>query len=357
MGFLTDLKIRTLSPSAKEQMLNDGDGLYLRVRASSKSWLYRYKSGTKQIKIGLGAYPTITLAMARELTREANTLRAQGIDPQDARREQQEQAKIAKMNTFELMARAWLESASKDRVWSAGYKSKVTRHLEIHVFPWVGDKAMETIRPLEIVRCLHCIKDRGNLETAQRVREAVQHVYQHAVDTGVLEPAQNFVNNRTGGLPTPRGRHYVAITDPQLLGQLLRDMRAYSGNFISVAALRLAPLVFQRPGQLRLAHWEDVDLKKGLWRCPPENMKMREWQKRDSRTLRISCPYHARLDGFWRIYYPLPALPAQCSPTWPGALISHAISAKTRSTRLCARWGTTPRNRSRATAFGPLLAR
>ncbi len=79
MGFLTDLKIRTLSPSAKEQMLNDGDGLYLRVRASSKSWLYRYKSDEKQIKIGLSAYPTITLAMARELTREANALRAQGI--------------------------------------------------------------------------------------------------------------------------------------------------------------------------------------------------------------------------------------------------------------------------------------
>jgi hypothetical protein len=91
MGFLTDLKIRTLSPSTKEQMLNDGDGLYLRVRASSKSWLYRYKSDEKQIKIGLSAYPTITLAMARELTREANALRAQGINPQDARREQQEQ--------------------------------------------------------------------------------------------------------------------------------------------------------------------------------------------------------------------------------------------------------------------------
>lgn len=166
-------------------MLNDGDRLYPRVRASSKSWLYRYKSGTKQIKIGLGAYPTISLAMARELTREANTLRAQGIDPQDARHEQQEQAKIANMNTFELMARAWLESASKD-----------------------------------------C----GHLETAQRVREAVQDVYQYAVDTGVLEPAQNFVNYRTGGLPTPRGRRYAAITDPQLLGQLLRDMRAYTGQ-------------------------------------------------------------------------------------------------------------------------------
>lgn len=146
MGFLTDLKIRSASPSAKEYLLADGDGLYLRVRSTSKSWLYRYKSDDKQVKVGLGAYPTVTLAMARTLTKEANALRSQGTDPQDARREQQEQAKIAKMNTFELMARAWLESASKDRIWSAGYKSKVTRHLEIHVFPWVGDKAMETIR-------------------------------------------------------------------------------------------------------------------------------------------------------------------------------------------------------------------
>lgn len=284
MGFLTDLKIRTAVPRAKEYLIADGSGLYLRVRATSKSWLYRYKSDEKQLKIGLGAYPIVTLTMARELATDASTLRAQGIDPQDARREQQEQAKIAKINTFELMARAWLKSANKDREWSAGYKAKVTRHLEIHMFPWIGDKAMDSIKPTEVVRCLHRIKDRGNLETAQRVREAAMHVYQYAVDTGVLEPAQNFVNKRTGGLPAPRSRHYAAITDPKLLGQLLRDIRAYNGNFITLAALRLAPLVFQRPGQLRLAHWEDIDLKRKLWRCPPENMKMREWQKRDSRT-------------------------------------------------------------------------
>jgi len=284
MGFLTDLKIRTAAPGAKEYLIADGNGLYLRVRATSKSWLYRYKFDKKQLKIGLGSFPTVTLAMAREEARKANAQRAQGINPLDFRREQQEQAQLAKVNTFELMARAWLTNASKDREWSAGYKEKVTRHLEIHMFPWVGNKVMASIKPTEIVRCLHRIKDRGNLEMAQRVREAVQHVYQYAVDTGALEPAQNFVNKNTGGLPTPRSRHYAAITEPKLLGQLLRDIRSYNGNFITVAALRLAPLVFQRPGQIRLAHWEDIDLKKKLWRCPPENMKMREWQKRDSRT-------------------------------------------------------------------------
>jgi len=284
MGFLNDLKIRTALPRAKEYLVADGDGLYLRVRTASKSWLYRYKSNNKQIKLGLGAYPFVTLAMARDLAKEANTLRAQGIDPLESRRAQQEQDQLAKLNTFEPVARAWLKSASKDREWSEGYKEKVTRHLEIHVLPWVGSKAMESIRPTEIVRCLHRVKDRRNLEMAQRVREAVQHVYQYAVDTGVLEPTQNFVNKNTGGLPTPRSRHYAAITDPQLLGQLLRDIRSYHGNFITIAALRLAPLVFQRPGQIRLAHWEDIDLKRKLWRCPPENMKMREWQKRDTRT-------------------------------------------------------------------------
>lgn len=92
------------------------------------------------------------------------------------------------------------------------------RHLELHIFPWVGALIMEAIKPTELVRCLHRIKERGNLETAQRVREAVQHVFQYAVDVGALEPAKNFVNSRTGGLPAPRARHYAAITDPQKLG-------------------------------------------------------------------------------------------------------------------------------------------
>jgi integrase len=142
--------------------------------------------------------------------------------------------------------------------------------------PWLGPLAMDAILPTELVRCLHRIKERGHLETAQRVREAVLHVFQYAVDVGALEPAKNFVNSRTGGLPAPRARHYPAITDPQKLGQLLRDIRGYAGNVITRAALQLSPLLFQRPGQLRLAHWEDIDLDQKLWRClPRENQDSR----------------------------------------------------------------------------------
>lgn len=284
MGQLNELQIKAAQPRDKEYLLADGDGLYVRIRPSGKVWLYRYKQAGKQVKLSFGSYPAVSLAAARKKARAEAENRASGIDPQRARRETEERDRIARLNTFELIARAWHARAQKDRQWSANYTGKVIRHLEVHVFPWLGPLSMDAILPTELVRCLHRIKERGHLETAQRVREVVLHVFQYAVDVGSLEPAKNFVNNRTGGLPAPRARHYPAITDPHKLGQLLRDIRGYAGNVITRAALQLSPLLFQRPGQLRLAHWEDIDLDQNLWRCPPEKMKIREWQKRDTRT-------------------------------------------------------------------------
>jgi integrase len=284
MGQLNDLLIKAAQPLAKEYLLADGEGLYLRVRPTAKVWVYRYKQLGKEAKLSLGHYPVVSLVTARKKARAEAEKRAGGIDPREARRAEDERDRVARLNTFELVARAWHGQAKKDRQWSAGYAGKVIRHLELHVFPWIGHLPMEAIKPTELVRCLHRIKERGNLETAQRVREAVQHVYQYSVDAGTLEPVRNFVNGRTGGLPPPRSRHYAAITDPKQLGQLLRDIQAYKGNVLTRAALQLAPMLFQRPGQLRLAHWEDISFEHEIWRCPPEKMKLREWQKRDSRT-------------------------------------------------------------------------
>jgi integrase len=284
MGQLNDLQIRAAQPLDKEYLLADGEGLYLRVRPTAKVWVYRYKQAGKEAKLSLGHYPAMSLVAARKKARAEAERRANGTDPREARRIEVERDRAAQLNNFELLARAWHAQAQKDRQWSASYTEKVIRHLELHVFPWVGQLAVEAIKPTELVRCLHRIKERGNLETAQRVREVVQHVYQYCVDTGTLEPGLNFVNARTGGLPSPRGRHYAAITDPQQLGQLLRDVQAYQGNVLTRAALQLAPMLFQRPGQLRLAHWEDISFEQKMWRCPPEKMKLREWQKRDSRT-------------------------------------------------------------------------
>jgi len=285
MGQLTELQIKAAQTRDAEYLLSDGDGLYLRVRPNAaKGWVYRYKRDGRAVKLTLGPHPALSLAAARKKSHAAAERLADGGDPQQARREERERGRAARLNTFELTARAWIVQSHKDRQWSATYAKKLTRHLELHVFPWIGARTIESILPTELVRCFHRIKDRGHLETALRVREAVVHVYQYAVDIGVLEPARNFVNARTGALPSPRTRHYAAITDPQKFGQLLRDIAAYQGNVITRAALRLAPLLFQRPGQLRLAHWEDIDLEQKLWRCPAEKMKMREWKKRDART-------------------------------------------------------------------------
>ncbi len=284
MGQLNDLQIKAAQPLDKEYLLADGEGLYLRVRPTAKVWVYRYKQLGKEAKLSLGHYPLVSLVTARKKARAEAEKRASGVDPRDARRAEDERYRVAQLNTFELLARAWHSQAKKDRQWSAGYAEKVIRHLELHIFPWIGHLPVEAIKPTEVVRCLHRIKERGNLETAQRVREAVQHVYQYSVDTGTLEPARNFVNARTAGLPPPRSRHYAAITDPKQLGRLLRDIQAYTGHVLTRAALQLAPMLFQRPGQLRLAHWEDINFEHEIWRCPPEKMKMREWQKRDPRT-------------------------------------------------------------------------
>jgi integrase len=284
MGQLNDLQIKAAQPLDKEYLLADGEGLYLRVRPTAKVWVYRYKQLGNEAKLSLGHYPLVSLATARKKARAEAEKRADGVDPREARRAEDERERVARLNTFELLARAWHGQAKRDRQWSAGYAGKVIRHLELHIFPWIGHLPVEAIKPTEVVRCLHRIKERGNLETAQRVREAVQHVYQYSVDTGTLEPARNFVNARTAGLPPPRSRHYAAITDPKQLGQLLRDIQAYTGHVLTRAALQLAPMLFQRPGQLRLAHWEDINFEQEIWRCPPEKMKMREWQKRDPRT-------------------------------------------------------------------------
>ncbi|MEO8186130.1 MAG: integrase arm-type DNA-binding domain-containing protein [Burkholderiaceae bacterium] len=324
MGQLNELQIKAAELRDKEYLLADGEGLYLRVRSTGKAWVYRYKQLGREAKLSLGRYPVVPLAMARKKARAEAEKRAGGIDPREARRVEEERDRVARLNTFELTAHAWHGQAQKDREWSANYAEKVMRHLELHIFPWIGGLPMSAVAPTEVVRCLHRIKERGHLETAQRVREAVQHVFQYAVDVGTLDPSRNFVNSRTGGLPAPRARHYAAITDPQQLGQLLRDILAYKGNVITRAALRLSPLLFQRPGQLRLAHWEDIDLERKLWRCPPEKMKLREWKKRDARTPAHFVPLPTQAVDILRDIFPL------TGPTGP---IFRSMAKRSEATR------------------------
>ncbi len=142
------------------------------ITLAIETGIYRYKRDGREIKLGLGRYPIISLAEARRKAREEMKRREDGIAPQKARREKREQEKVARLNTFELVAREWHKASEKDRQWSANYAEKIIRYLELHVFPWMGRLAVEEIKPTEVVRCLHRIKERGNLETAMRVASA-----------------------------------------------------------------------------------------------------------------------------------------------------------------------------------------
>ena len=176
MGLLTELQIKSARHRDKEYFLADGDGLYLRVRPTRKVWLYRYNRDGKDIKLGLGRYPVVSLAVARQKARAAMELRANGGDPKQDRRVAQVRERVERLNTFAQMARAWHKQATKDRKWSGSYAAKVLRALEVHIFPWLGKHPMAGIAPTELVECLHRIKDQGHLETAQRVRRYVQEV-------------------------------------------------------------------------------------------------------------------------------------------------------------------------------------
>ena len=147
MGLLSDTQVRAAAPRDTEYFLRDGDGLYLRIGPTGKTWAYRYQVAGKVAKLGLGAYPAVSLARARQKAREMAETRAEGVDPQEARRLEAEQERLAKLNTFELLARAWHGQTAKDRQWSAGYAEKVIRHLELHIFPWIGHLPVEAIKP------------------------------------------------------------------------------------------------------------------------------------------------------------------------------------------------------------------
>jgi integrase len=258
--------------------------LYLRVRPTGIHWIYRYSDQGKRFKVPIGKYPEMGLAAARQKARACASDRFNGKDPLLMRQRERAVQAVAIASDFATVAKVWHTQASKDRRWSATYTERMWRILEINILPWLGKVEIQDIQPVELVRCLHRVKDRGTLETAQRLREVVQQVFSFAVDLGLLSAAQNFVTARTGALPPPRAKHHAAILDPTRLGELLRNIDGYNGHFTVRCALQLAPLLFQRPGQLRFMHWEELNFEQALWTCPAAKMKIREWKKHDPST-------------------------------------------------------------------------
>jgi integrase len=276
---LTDTTIRNAKPGDKPVKLFDERGLFLIVTPSGgKWWRFRYKFDGKEKLLSLGVYPDVPLASrvvkdeetgktrkikgARELRDEARELLAQGVDPGENRKAQKATRQNRAANSFEVVAREWYSKYVSS--WSEAHGERIIRRFERDVFPWIGGRPVADVAPSELLSVVRRIESRGALETAHRALANCGQVFRYAVATGRAE--RDPSGDLRGALPPVKGEHFAAVTEPKQVGQLLRTLDGYEGTFIVACALRLAPLVFVRPGELRKAEWKDINLDVGEWR-------------------------------------------------------------------------------------------
>jgi integrase len=269
---LTDMQVRKAKPQKKAVMRFDGDGLYLLVAPSGgKLWRLKYRFENKEHRLALGAYPEISLADARQRREEARRQVAHGIDP-GAVRKAQKQAEAEELETFEIIAREWHTRFAP--TWTPGHAVTILSRLERDLFPWIGPRPIAEIKAPELLAVLRRVEARGALESAHRIRTISGQVFRYAVATGRAE--RDPSGDLRGALPQPGEKHLAAITDPKEVAPLLRAIDGYQGGLVTKCALRLAPLVFVRPGELRHAEWAEVDLDDAAWNIPAHKMKTKQ---------------------------------------------------------------------------------
>ncbi len=268
---LSEVKVRNAKSRGNAYKLFDGGGLFLMVTPSSgKLWHFKYRFDEKEKKLAFGTYPEISLADARARRDEARKQIAHGIDP-GAVRKAQKQAQTEETETFEVIAREWHMKFKS--TWTEGHATTTLSRLERDLFPWIGARPINQIKAPELLTVLRRIESRGALETAHRIRNISSLVFRYAVATGRAE--RDPSGDLKGALPAARAKHHAAITDPKEIAPLLRAIDGYNGHFVVKCALRLAPLFFVRPGELRNAVWAEIDLDEAVWNIPAHKMKMR----------------------------------------------------------------------------------
>lgn len=279
---LTDTAIRKAMPGPKARKLSDGKGLYLELSpAGGRWWRLKYRIAGVEKRISLGTYPETSLKVAREKTEEARALIAQGVDPSQARKtakqeaeHQEEQAQreaqgLPAQGSFESVALEWFDTRKDE--WAPSYANKILRRLEADVFLWLGKLPVQQITPPMVLDVLRRAESRGVIETAHRVLETCGQVFRFAVATGRIE--SNPARDLKDALRKPMVQHFAAITDPKRFGELLRAIDSYRGTPVVCAALRLMPLMLLRPGELRQAQWDELDLPAATWTVPAARMK------------------------------------------------------------------------------------
>ena len=260
---LTVTAIRKAKPREKPRKLYDSRGLYLEIAPrGTKAWRFKYRFAGKEKRISMGIYPDVSLKLARQRRDEARKLLAREIDPSAYRKAQKQARREWARNSFEAVANEWLTKHSPN--WSPGWIRRLEFELEREAFPYIGASPVAEITAPDLLAVVRRVEARGHLRKAHTVFQVCGRVLRYAVATGRAE--RDVSADLRGALPPVKTKHFAAITDPKEVGPLLRQLDTYSGTLPVRCALRLAPLVFVRLGELVTAEWAGIDLEGAEWR-------------------------------------------------------------------------------------------
>ena len=273
MGKLTEKQVQSAQPAVKPRKINDGDGLTLVVQPNgSKLWWLRYQYSKKPKTLSLGQYPVVGLKDARNRAFEAKKLLAEGVDPHQLKKDVMSAriaAEIKAGETVEKITREWFNKFKKD--WRENYASKIIRGFEQNIFAHLGATEISEVEPTELLAVLRRVESRGALETVHRLLQNCGQVWRYAVACGYVK--RDITGDLKGALATAKRSHLGSITKPSEIGILLKNIDSYVGSEVVRLALRLAPLVFVRPGELRQAVWSEFDFGENIWTIPEGRMK------------------------------------------------------------------------------------
>lgn len=293
MAKLTEMQIRNATPSEKRYTLRDENGLFLEVPTKgNKRWRLRYFFDGKEKLVSLGTYPLVSLKDARtkrdqlrgqirdrDNPQDPSALRKKARDARKQELETEAHAEVVDAQTFEKTAREWHQKRAnakheaKGSLWTPGHAARIWRGLEMNILPWIGSKPINTITPPALLEVIRRIEARGTIETAHRDLSLCGQIFRYGVACGYCE--RDVAADLRGAITPVVHTHHSAIIEPKAIGELLRNIEGYMGSHVVKCALRLLPLVFVRPGELRNAEWSEFNFQAAEWRIPPSRMKAR----------------------------------------------------------------------------------
>lgn len=309
---LTDAQCRnaTCPPDKKQARFADSGGMYLQVSpAGSKRWFLKYRVEGKEKQLALGSYPAVRLPAARIARDAAKLQKAGGHDPVQIRKVEKLKATRNDSDTFKAVALEWYGKQAPQ--WSQSHADRMLRQFERDLFPWIGERPIAQIHAMELLAALQKIEERGALETADRALMLARQVWDYWLPTATVQQ-RNITEGLKGRLTPYRGKNFAAIIDPVRMGDLMRAIKGYRGGPLVRTALQLTPLLYQRPGNLRMMEWAELNLDAALWTIPSMKMKRKKLAKEQGEAHIVPLPTQAvellrsiyQLTGHGRYVFP-----------------------------------------------------